>query len=109
MEPDNLALDRYILSLWRTTDREPRVCFIPTATRDSADYIGRFYSAFENLPCRPAHLALSNPQTLDPKSVVLENDIFYVGGAGLPGNTADAFYPVKMHVSTDYRKTVFFG
>ena len=85
MEPDNLALDRYILSLWRTTEREPRVCFIPTATGDSADYIGRFYSAFEKLPCRPAHLALTNPQTSDPISGVLENDIFYVGG----GNTRE--------------------
>ena len=105
MEPDNLALDRYILSLWRGSDREPdfarrqsrqstrakamlgepRVCFIPTATGDSADYIGRFYAAFEKLPCRPTHLALTNPQTADPASVVLENDIFYVGG----GNTRE--------------------
>jgi hypothetical protein len=59
MEPDNLALDRYILSLWRDPGRAPRVCFIPTATGDSADYIGRFYSAFEKLPCRPMHLTLT--------------------------------------------------
>jgi dipeptidase E len=85
MEPDNLALDRYILSLWRDSSREPRVCFIPTATGDSADYIGRFYSAFQKLPCRPTHLALTNPQVSDPSSVVLDNDIFYVGG----GNTRE--------------------
>ena len=85
MEPDNLALDRYILSLWRTTEQEPRVCFIPTATRDSADYIGRFYAAFDKSPCRPTHLALTNPQTADPSSALLDNDIFYVGG----GNTRE--------------------
>jgi peptidase E len=85
MEPDNLALDRYILSLWPSADREPRVCFIPTATGDSAEYIGRFYSAFEKLACRPIHLALTNPQTVDLASAVLENDIFYVGG----GNTRE--------------------
>ncbi len=85
MEPDNLALDRYILSLWLGADREPRVCFIATATADSADYIGRFYSAFEKLPCRPTHLALTNPRTVDPASAVRENDIFYVGG----GNTRE--------------------
>jgi dipeptidase E len=85
MEPDNLVLDRYILSLWGDPVREARVCFIPTATGDSADYIGRFYSAFDKLPCRPTHLALTNPQTPDPVSVVLENDIFYVGG----GNTRE--------------------
>src|SRR6201987_623578 len=85
MEPDNLALDRYILSLWLGADREPRVCFIPTATADSADYIGRFYSAFERLPCRPTHLALTNPRTVDLASAVRDNDIFYVGG----GNTRE--------------------
>jgi dipeptidase E len=85
MEPNNLALDRYILSLWRGPAREPRVCFIPTATGDSADYISRFYSAFEKLPCRPTHVALTKPQNPDPASAVLENDIFYVGG----GNTRE--------------------
>jgi dipeptidase E len=85
MEPDNLALDRYLLSLWRRSDREPRVCFLPTATGDSVEYIGRFYSAFEKLACRTTHLALTDSQTSDPAAAVLENDIFYVGG----GNTRD--------------------
>ena len=85
MEPDNLALDRYILSLWRRSDREPRVCFIPTASGDSADYISRFYSAFAKLPCTPTHLALSHPQKSDPMNVISESDIFYVGG----GNTRE--------------------
>ena len=85
MEPDNLALDRYILSLWLRSDREPRVCFIPTASGDSADYISRFYSAFEKLPCTPAHLALSDSPKVDLATAVSENDIFYVGG----GNTRE--------------------
>ena len=85
MEPDNLALDRYILSLWQRLDREPRVCFIPTASGDSVDYISRFYSAFEKLPCTPTHLALSGPAKLDPMNAISENDIFYVGG----GNTRE--------------------
>jgi len=83
MEPDNLALDRYILSCW--SGSTPRVCFIPTATGDSADYVDRFYRAFETLPCRPTHLALSDPQAPEPVRVVVENDIFYVGG----GNTRE--------------------
>jgi dipeptidase E len=85
MEPDNLALDRYILSLWRRPDREPRVCFIPTAAGDSVDYIGRFYSAFDKLECRPAHLALTDSRNLDVAAAVLRSDIFYVGG----GNTRE--------------------
>lgn len=82
MEPDNLALDRYILSSWRGSNREPRVCFIPTATGDNADYINRFYLAFEKLPCRPTHLSLSRSVV---EEAVLGNDIFYVGG----GNTRE--------------------
>jgi len=85
MEPDNLALDRYVLSLWRNSDREPRICFIPTASGDSADYINRFYSAFEKLPCRATHLALTGLLTADPIAAIKENDIFYVGG----GNTRE--------------------
>ena len=41
MEPDNLALDRYILS--QSDKQEPRICFIPTASGDKPDYIRRFY------------------------------------------------------------------
>ncbi len=85
MEPDNLALDRYILSLWRRSDREPQVCFIPTASEDSDDYICRFHAAFERLPCIPTHLSLSDPQKMDPMKAISENDIFYVGG----GNTRE--------------------
>ena len=85
MEPDNLALDRYILSLWRRSDREPRVCFVPTATGDSVEYIGRFYSAFEKLACRSTHFALTDSRTSNRAAAILENDIFYVGG----GNTRD--------------------
>jgi dipeptidase E len=44
MEPDNPLLDDFILSLCR---RSPaRVCFIPTASADSATYITKFYRAF---------------------------------------------------------------
>ena len=85
MEPDNLALDRYILSLWPRSDRAPRVCFIPTASGDSADYISRFYSAFAKMPCTPTHLALSHPEKSDPMNAISESDIFYVGG----GNTRE--------------------
>jgi dipeptidase E len=50
LEPDNLALDRYILSLWPRSDREPRVCFIPTASADSSDYISRSAAGFTRRP-----------------------------------------------------------
>ena len=81
MEPENPLLDQYILGL---AEREkPRVCFLPTASGDSARYITRFYSAFSNFSCTPTHLSLFQPSVADLRSFVLEQDIIYVGG----GNT----------------------
>jgi dipeptidase E len=80
MEPDNLLLDRYILQHARTPD--PTVCFLPTASGDSADYIARFYTAFSTLPCRPRHLSLFRPPR-HLAAFVAECDVIYVGG----GNT----------------------
>jgi dipeptidase E len=85
MEPDNPALDRYILSAYPPPDRQPRVCFLPAATSDSVDYINRFYLAFEKLPCRPSHLSLLEGKTVDPIATVRQSDILYVGG----GNTRE--------------------
>ena len=81
MEPDNLALDRYILE--QAGKDRPKVCFLPTASGDAQDYIVRFYAAFTTLDCRPSHLALIHPSTADLEDFILEKDILYVGG----GNT----------------------
>jgi len=81
MEPENLALDRYVLSHARAAD--PKVCFVPTASGDSENYIRRFYDSFTSLPCRPRHLSLFNLPTRDLRSYLCECDVIYVGG----GNT----------------------
>jgi peptidase E len=81
MEPDNPLLDRYILALARSDN--PRVCFIPTASGDSADYIQRFTDAFSALPCRPEVCALYAPPREDLRTFILAQDVLYVGG----GNT----------------------
>jgi peptidase E len=81
MEPDNLALDRYVLN--QTTERIPKICFLPTATGDSDRYILNFYKAFSTLECRPSYLSLFQPPTTDLEDYVLEKDVLYVGG----GNT----------------------
>ena len=81
MEPENLALDHYVLGLVGRS--APRVCFVPTASGDAKDYVDRFYAAFERLPCVPAHLSLFAPPTDDLRSFVGEQDVVYVGG----GNT----------------------
>ncbi|HEU0114125.1 MAG TPA: peptidase E [Thermomicrobiales bacterium] len=81
MEPDNSLLDRYVLGLARGDN--PRVCFIPTASGDAADYIQRFTDAFARLPCRPTVCSLYAAPHEDLRSFILAQDVLYVGG----GNT----------------------
>jgi dipeptidase E len=80
MEPDNLALDRYILAQARVP--EPAVAFIPTASGDSDNYVVRFYTAYLGLPCRPSHLSFFR-RTPNLRSYLLAQDVIYIGG----GNT----------------------
>ena len=58
MEPDNPLLDKYIYDL--SDKEEPRICFIPTASGDSEDYIERFYQQFVPKPAHLSHLSLFN-------------------------------------------------
>jgi peptidase E len=44
MEPENPLLDLYILQ--QSGIPRPKVCFIPTASGDSPEYVGRFLRAF---------------------------------------------------------------
>ncbi|HVR29661.1 MAG TPA: peptidase E [Thermoanaerobaculia bacterium] len=81
MEPENLALDRYVLSQARAAD--PIVCFVPTASGDSDYYVRRFYDSYSRLGCRPRCLSLYNLPTRDLRSYLGECDVVYVGG----GNT----------------------
>jgi dipeptidase E len=78
MEPDNLALDRYVLSLAETP--RPKVSFVGTASGDSDSYIERFYTSFRTLPCEASHLSLFKLNFIDLRSFVLSQDVIYVGG-----------------------------
>jgi peptidase E len=98
MEPDNPLLDDFVLSLSRR--RRPKVCFIPTASADSATYIAKFYRAFANR-CEATDLTLFDapalprnpPRTADLGSFVAKQDVFYVGG----GNTAHLLAMWRTH------------
>ena len=81
MEPENPALDRYVIAQSRT--ERPKVCFLAQASGESLDYTVRFYRAFSDLGCVPSHLSLFNPHTADVSGYLHEQDIIYVGG----GNT----------------------
>ncbi len=97
MEPDNPLLDEFLLSLSR---RQPaRICFIPTASGDSANYITRFYRAFAGRAI-PTDLTLFGgplerrpASTADLEGFLAEQDIVYVGG----GNTANLLAIWRTH------------
>ena len=91
MEPRNPRLDLYILNL--TRKRTPRVCFVPTASGDSPDYVARFHKAFAKHRCRPSHLPLFRRDATDPAAHLLAQDVIYVGG----GNTANLLAVWRTH------------
>jgi peptidase E len=79
-EPDNVALNRYILA--RARRATPSVCFIPTASGDADSAIARFYTAFARLKCRPTHVTLFT-RTPNLREILPAQDVIFVGG----GNT----------------------
>jgi dipeptidase E len=81
MEPDNPLLDNYVLK--QSNKDIPSICFMPTASGDSENYISRFYNFFQNQKCHPSHLSLFKPPTRDLEDFLLDKDVIYVGG----GNT----------------------
>jgi peptidase E len=82
---------RFVLELARS--EHPRVCFIPTASGDSADYVANFYRAFSQLDCEPCDLTLFDRKVEDLAAFVREQDVFYVGG----GNTASLLGVWRAH------------
>jgi dipeptidase E len=82
MEPDNLALERYIIA--QTEKDRPRVCFLPQASGEAQQYLINFYRAFSTkLDCRASDLSLFQPHTADIEDFLMNQDVIYVGG----GNT----------------------
>lgn len=98
MEPNNPLLDDFILSL---AARKPaRICFVPTASADSAHSLVKFYRAFSGraIPTDltifdSASLSRQPARTSELASFVAEQDIIYVGG----GNTANLLSIWRVH------------
>lgn len=74
-------LHRYALDL--TGAAKPRVCYIPTASGDSAQGVANFYAAFTPEVCEPSHLPLFANTVADIRAFLAAQDLIYVGG----GNT----------------------
>jgi peptidase E len=75
------ALDCYVVSQARS--KAPAVCFIPTANGDSDASLLRFYTIFSQLSCKLSHLVFFRRTPRDLRSLLLRQDVIYVGG----GNT----------------------
>jgi dipeptidase E len=84
------ALDQFVLDLPEAV--RPRICFLPTASADSADYVVRFYEAFRER-AEPSHLELFGRPRHDIRDFLLGQDVVYVGG----GNTANMLAIWRVH------------
>tara|TARA_B100000575_G_scaffold150687_1_gene120139 strand:- start:9426 stop:10124 length:699 start_codon:yes stop_codon:yes gene_type:complete len=76
----SLSIEKYILK--QCLNKNPKICFIPTATGDDQNYIDTFYKAFDSLGCQTSHIDFFK-RTINLKKHILNQDIIYVGG----GNT----------------------
>ena len=92
MEPDNPALDDYLLSLARDHGGRPRVCFVPTASGDAADYVRTFEEAFSRR-AETSVLRLFTREHADLRDFVMSQDVVYVGG----GSTANLLAVWRLH------------
>jgi dipeptidase E len=94
MEPDNPLLDDHVLDLARVARgrARPRVCFLPTASGDAPAYIANFYAAFARRT-EASHLALFVRTVDDLESLLLDQDVVYVGG----GNTENMLAIWRVH------------
>ncbi len=91
MQDEASLLDVFLLGLARR--QPPRACFVPTASGDSDAAIARFYRLFPLRRCQPSHLPLFGRPSPDLRSILLAQDVIYVGG----GNTANLLAIWRLH------------
>lgn len=84
------GIDDYILGL--TEKACPRVCLIPTASRDAETAILSFYRALQGR-AEVSDLALFQRAVEDVRAFLLAQDLIYVGG----GNTANMLAIWRVH------------
>ena len=89
--PEARPLREFIFGLARRP--APRVCFLPTATGDSAEAIAHFYRVAAGHDCRPSDLPLFWREVDDVGAFLAEQDVIWVAG----GNTANALAIWRTH------------
>jgi peptidase E len=85
MEPENPALDDYVLSLAGVA--LPRVCLLPTASGDGEAQIRQFHATFGARACEPTHISLFRlgRRPIPLRETLLAQDVVYVGGGSMIG------------------------
>jgi len=91
MEPRDPRMDDAILEL--TGKRRPAVCFVPTASGDSTQYVRRFMAAFPSKRAQASHLSLFQRDGSSLREQVLAQDMIYIGG----GNVANLLAVWRLH------------
>ncbi len=76
----DLKIEKYIVD--QSKNKNPSICFIPTATGDDQGYIENFYKAFDSLNCETSHIDFFK-RTIKLDKHIAGQDIVFVGG----GNT----------------------
>mgnify|MGYP001250333255 CR=1 FL=1 len=76
----NTKIDQYIINQCET--KNPKVCFIPTASAEDKAYTVNFYAVYSKRSCNPTHINFFQ-RTPKLDSIINKQDIIFVGG----GNT----------------------
>lgn len=85
-DPDDPALDAYVLSLVAERRPRPRVLFLPTASGDAHHQITRFEAAFGGRACDIDVLSMfrvGGRRIVSLRDLVLAQDLIYVGGGSM--------------------------
>lgn len=69
-----------LYTLAQTGKKEPRICFLSTASGDAEGYTKYFYHMFDRFPCKTYDLALFRPHTADIEGLIMDMDVVLVGG-----------------------------
>jgi dipeptidase E len=82
-DPGDPPLDELVLQL--AGSPVPRILFLPTASGDPREQIGRFHAAFGDRPCEPDVLSLFRLANVRRplREIVLSQDVVYVGGGSM--------------------------
>ena len=85
MEPENPALDDYVLGLAGVP--MPRICLLPTASGDGETQIRQFHATFGARGCEPIHISLFRlgRRPIPLRETLLAQDVVYVGGGSMLG------------------------